>query len=120
MPGVVLRGKCPGGTSRLTESVEEGAGRFSNAPCRKDKESVCKMEECAVNVRQAGSSEQETKSQPGDGGTRRQAEEASPGDAEPQFKGESYISATARCGSPEENRYQETKKGEYALKPATF
>ncbi|KAJ1114834.1 hypothetical protein NDU88_003064 [Pleurodeles waltl] len=63
-------------------SVEEGAGRFSNDPCREDKDSVCKMEEFAVNVRQVESSEREPKLHPEDGGTRRQAEEASPGDTE--------------------------------------
>ncbi|KAJ1179778.1 hypothetical protein NDU88_005012 [Pleurodeles waltl] len=62
------RRKCPGGTSWLAESVEEGAGCFPNAPCWEDKNSIGKKKEDR-NARQAESSERETKSQPGDGGT---------------------------------------------------
>ncbi|KAJ1181964.1 hypothetical protein NDU88_007163 [Pleurodeles waltl] len=50
------------------------------------------MEEDA-NARQAESSERKTKSQPGDGGPRRQAEETSPGDMEPLAqRGELHLS----------------------------
>ncbi|KAJ1121074.1 hypothetical protein NDU88_009202 [Pleurodeles waltl] len=106
-----LRGKCPGGTSQLVESVQEGAGwgHSQNAPCQKNQNSVCKKEEDR-NARQAGSSEGEMKSQPGDGGTWRQRGRSQETRSR-WLKGKSYNLETVRRSSPEGNRYHETKEG---------
>ncbi|KAJ1088679.1 hypothetical protein NDU88_001835 [Pleurodeles waltl] len=107
---VGLRGKYPGGTSRLVESGQEGVGHCQNAQCREDADRVRKREE-QRNGKRAERSKGETKA-PGDGETREQEDEVWPGDGEPLVPEGELRHAdmeTVRRGSPEGNRSQETE-----------
>ncbi|KAJ1101199.1 hypothetical protein NDU88_006271 [Pleurodeles waltl] len=74
------RGKYPGGTSRLTKSVQDGVWSFQNAPCREAEKSIGKRE---MDCEEKESS---------NGETSRQGIEERPGDGElPDQGGESQL-----------------------------
>ncbi|KAJ1172496.1 hypothetical protein NDU88_004342 [Pleurodeles waltl] len=106
MPCVRPRGKYPGGTSQLVESVQEGPGHCQNAQCWEDAERIRKKEE-----QFKGGKQREVKERRKHQGTKKHRDKKTKCGQEMVsrwFQRENCDTETVRRGSPEGNRSQET------------